>query len=171
MIPDSFIDRTQGRLQTFYDGAEGFSGVCHIPMSPSFSTVGRQVLIDTASELGFECRPDGICVTIEGPRFSSQAESKMFQSWGGHVINMTTVPEVVLAREAGLCYACVALVTDYCSWRENEKAVSVDQVLATFKDNVHKVVELVTTSVQKMAVSEWQDEYNLLQVTVKNSVM
>lgn len=95
----------------------------------------------------------------------------MFQSWGGHIINMTTVPEVVLAKEAGLCYACVALVTDYCSWRDNEKAVSVDQVLATFKENVHKVVELVTKTVPKLAQSEWQDEYNLLQVTAKTSVM
>lgn len=171
VILDSFIDRTQGRIQTFYDGAEGFHGVCHIPMSPAFSDVVRNALIETASEIGLECHPYGTCVTIQGPRFSSKAESKLFQSWGANVINMTTVPEVVLAREAGLCYACVALVTDYCCWRDGERSVSVDQVIAKFKENVHSIVELVTKTVPKLAQSDWQDEYNQLQVTVKNSVM
>lgn len=72
-------------------------------------------------------------ITVEGPRFSSRAESHMFRSWGGEVINMTTVPEVALARELGLCYAAVAMATDYDCWKKGEEPVSVEKVMATFK--------------------------------------
>lgn len=72
-------------------------------------------------------------ITVEGPRFSSRAESHMFRSWGGEVINMTTVPEVVLARELGLSYGAVAMATDYDCWKEGEEPVSVEKVMATFK--------------------------------------
>ena len=83
-----------------------------------------QILKQSLDELKFRYHPKGTMVTIEGPRFSSRAESKMFRMWGGDVINMTTVPEVVLAKEAGLLYAAIALATDYDCWREDEEAVS-----------------------------------------------
>lgn len=84
-----------------------------------------QVLLEVARTLGVKCHPRGTMITIEGPRFSSRAESLMFRQWGADVINMTTVPEVVLAKEAGLCYASIAMATDYDCWKEHEEAVSV----------------------------------------------
>ncbi|KAG7278570.1 hypothetical protein CRUP_033438 [Coryphaenoides rupestris] len=83
-----------------------------------------QVLVEVARSLGIKCHARGTMLTIEGPRFSSRAESLMFRQWGADVINMTTVPEVVLAKEAGLCYASIALATDYDCWKEHAEAVS-----------------------------------------------
>lgn len=83
-----------------------------------------QVLIETAKKLGLQCHSKGTVITIEGPRFSSRAESCMFRSWGADVINMTTVPEVILAKEAGMSYASIAMATDYDCWKEHEEAVS-----------------------------------------------
>lgn len=118
VVLDSFIDRTTKRSQTFYDGSsQSDLGVCHLPMSPAFCERTRKLLIDTAKELGLEAHPTGTVVTIEGPRFSSKAESLMFKQWNAHLVNMTTVPEVVLAKEAGICYASIAMATDYDSWR------------------------------------------------------
>lgn len=83
-----------------------------------------QVLLEVARGLGVKCHARGTMLSIEGPRFSSRAESLMFRQWGADVINMTTVPEVVLAKEAGLCYASIAMATDYDCWKEHEEAVS-----------------------------------------------
>lgn len=87
--------RTHKRNQTYYDGTNAeLEGICHLPMCPAFCDRTRNVLISCAKELNVNFHPSGVCVTIEGPRFSSRAESKLFKSWGGDVINMTTVPEV-----------------------------------------------------------------------------
>lgn len=83
-----------------------------------------QVLVEVARSLGVKCHVRGTMLSIEGPRFSTRAESLMFRQWGADVINMTTVPEVVLAKEAGLCYASIAMATDYDCWKEHEEAVS-----------------------------------------------
>lgn len=80
--------------------------------------------MEVARTLGIKCHVRGTMLTIEGPRFSSRAESLMFRQWGADVINMTTVPEVILAKEAGLCYASIAMATDYDCWKEHEEAVS-----------------------------------------------
>lgn len=80
--------------------------------------------MEVARSLGIKCHVRGTMLTIEGPRFSSRAESLMFRQWGADVLNMTTVPEVVLAKEAGLCYASIAMATDYDCWKEHEEAVS-----------------------------------------------
>ncbi|XP_030643921.1 S-methyl-5'-thioadenosine phosphorylase isoform X2 [Chanos chanos] len=123
VIIDQFIDRTTKRAQTFYDGRPTSPpGVCHIPMAEPFCTRTREVLLEVARALGVRCHPRGTMLTIEGPRFSSRAESLMFRQWGADVINMTTVPEVVLAKEAGLCYASIAMATDYDCWKEHEEA-------------------------------------------------
>lgn len=89
--------------------------------------VPLQVLLEVARSLGVKCHTRGTMLSIEGPRFSSRAESLMFRQWGADVINMTTVPEVVLAKEAGLCYASIAMATDYDCWKEHEEAVSSRQ--------------------------------------------
>ena len=121
-ILDQFIDRTTKRCTTFYDGAATSPpGVCHIPMASPFCDRIRQLLLIAAKNIDVYVHDHGTMVTIEGPRFSSKAESLMFRSWGGDLINMTTVPEVVLAKEAGLSYASIAMVTDYDCWRDSSE--------------------------------------------------
>nr|CAD7459939.1 unnamed protein product [Timema tahoe] len=172
VILDSFIDRTRVRAQTFYDGAPGSpQGMCHLPMEPAFCPDTRQLLVDSAKELGLKFRPTGTCVAIEGPRYSSLAESHMFISWGGHVVNMTTVPEVVLAKEAGLCYAAVAMATDYDCWQEKGKGVCVSDVLKTFKENAEKVIQLFTHVVPKIAEKDWDSTIDALKATVESNIM
>ena len=139
VFPDQFIDRTTKRKCTFYEK----DIVCHIPMAEPFCPNLRRLLYEKATELGFKCHERGTVVTIEGPRFSSRAESLMFRQWGGDIINMTTVPEVVLAREAGLHYAAIAMPTDYDCWKQTERAVDISMVLETFRRNVEKVKRLI----------------------------
>lgn len=172
VILDSFIDRTQGRKQSFYDGQPNSPiGVCHIQMEPAFCPRTRQIIIDVAKELGLPFHETGTVVAIEGPRFSSKAESLMFRQWGGHVINMTSVPEVVLAKEAGLCYAAIALATDYDCWKTTGEKVCVGDVMATFQQSVPKVIELITKVVPKISAEDWETTINELKETCDSSVM
>lgn len=113
----------------------------------------------------------GTVVAIEGPRFSSKAESLMYKQWGGDVINMTSVPEVVLAKEAGLCYAAIAIATDYDCWRSEGNKVCVGDVMAMFKSNVGKVTQLLIQSVVNIAKEDWTNTINDLNKTVVESVM
>ncbi|TRY96797.1 hypothetical protein DNTS_031640 [Danionella cerebrum] len=122
------LTRTEGPrsvLKHFMTGSLAAPQVCvTFPwLSPSAAGPERSVLMEIAQGLGVKCHPRGTMVTIEGPRFSSRAESLMFRQWGADVINMTTVPEVVLAKEAGLCYASIAMATDYDCWKEHEEAI------------------------------------------------
>jgi len=135
---DQFIDRTTKRKKTFYEKDQ----VCHIPMAEPFCDKLRNILADAARELGLSFHKDGTVITIEGPRFSTKAESKLFRTWGADVINMSTVPEVVLAREAGICYAAVAMATDYDCWRESTEAVTWDEILKIFTKNAENVIQL-----------------------------
>lgn len=172
VIPDNFIDRTTKRAQTFYDGNDMLVGVCHIPMEPAFCNKTRDVLIGTAKELGIAgVHNKGTVVTIEGPRFSSKAESNLFRQWGADLVNMTLLPEVVLAKEAGLCYAAIAMATDYDCWRECGENVNVADVLATFKKNVTKVTQLITAAIPKIAEIDWSDTIDELTKTVNGSIM
>ena len=104
VILDDYIDKTTKRHHTFYDGSQPdyFHKICHIPMYPAFSNELRSILIKTCEEKSISHHKTGTMVTIEGPKFSSRAESKMFKSWGAHTINMTTSPEVYLAKELGI---------------------------------------------------------------------
>ena len=131
VMVDQFIDRTTRRIQTFYEGHQ----VCHIPMSEPFCPRLRALLNEEAAALGIPHHEAGTVVTIEGPRFSSKAESRMFRAWGGDVVNMSTVPEVVLAREAGLCYAAIAMSTDYDCWHDSKEPVTIDLVIQTMAGN------------------------------------
>lgn len=126
VLLDQFIDRTTKRPLTFFDGTpDGPIGISHVPMGEPFCKHTRSVIARAAAEVqGIRCHPSGTVVTIEGPRFSSKAESNLYRSWGCDVVNMTTIPEVTLAKEAGLCYASIALPTDYDCWKE--EAVSAE---------------------------------------------
>lgn len=143
---DQFIDRTTKRLQTFYEGTE----VCHISMADPFCEKIRDVLIETAKTLNSEYHTKGTIVTIEGPRFSTRAESNLFRSWGCDVINMTTVPEAVLAREAGICYQPIAMSTDYDCFLEKEEKVSAEMILKTMHKNADNVKKIIVEAIPKL---------------------
>ncbi|XP_066576441.1 S-methyl-5'-thioadenosine phosphorylase [Amia ocellicauda] len=172
VIIDQFIDRTTKRPQTFYEGSPTSPpGVCHIPMAEPFCNKTREVILEVARNLGVKCHPKGTMLTIEGPRFSSRAESLMFRQWGADVINMTTVPEVVLAKEAGLCYASIAMATDYDCWKEHEEAVCVDNVLKTMKENANKAASILLTVIPQISKMDWSQTMKSMKTVVQSSVM
>lgn len=135
VFPDQFIDFTRMRKQTFHEGDQ----VVHMAVADPFCEKLRSILIETASAEAIAHHPSGAVVTIEGPRFSTRAESKMFRLLGGDIINMSTVPEAVLAREAGLCYAVTAMSTDYDSWHHSEEPVTWEMIATTMAMNVENV--------------------------------
>lgn len=143
---DQFIDRTTKRASTFYDVGK----VCHIPMAEPFCKKLRTLLAETASEINLEHHKKGTIITIEGPRFSTKAESHMYRQWNADVINMSTVPEVVLAREAGICYAIVAMSTDYDCFMEDRPPVTIDEVLKVMKKNADNVKRLLLEVIPKI---------------------
>ena len=149
VILDQFIDFTRHRKITFYDEFEP-NNVVHTPMADPFSEELRKILIDTAKELKLKCHPNGTVITIEGPRFSTRAESKMFSSWGADVINMSIAPEAILANEAKIPYAVIAMSTDYDCLFEDIPAVTWEEILKVFKENVGKVTGLLTSAIGKI---------------------
>ncbi len=143
VFPDQFIDRTTKRSATFYDD----STVQHVPMGTPFCAITSAVLQDQAEKLSLSFHSTGTVVTIEGPRFSSKAESMIFRSWGCDIINMSTVPEVVLARELGICYQNIAMSTDYDCWHESEEEVSIELVFAVMAKNAETVKKLIKNTI------------------------
>ncbi len=143
---DQFIDRTTKRNSTFYDTDK----VCHIPMAEPFCPKLRNLLAESASGLKLDFHKKGTVVTIEGPRFSTKAESHMFRQWKADVINMSTVPEAVLAREAGICYAIVAMSTDYDCFMDDRQPVTIDEVLKVMKQNADNVKRLLAEVIPKI---------------------
>lgn len=152
VFPNQFIDMTKSRKSTFHTGDQ----VVHIGMADPFCDKLRVALIQSATALGVPHHRTGTVVTIEGPRFSTRAESRMFRLLGGDVVNMSTVPEVVLAREAGICYATVAMSTDYDSWHESEAPVTWDMIVKTMNENVENVKRVFFDVIPKL--QEWDCE-------------
>ena len=142
VVPDQFIDFTHHRVNTFHD-AFAPGAMRHTPMADPFDSRMRELLLATARRQGLTCHPSATIVTIEGPRFSTRAESKMFRLWGADIINMSIAPEAALANETDIPYAVIAMSTDYDSWREDEEAVRWEEVLKVFRENVHNVTELI----------------------------
>ncbi|XP_019865607.2 S-methyl-5'-thioadenosine phosphorylase-like [Aethina tumida] len=172
VILNSFIDRTTKREVTFYDGKPDHPiGVIHLPMEPAFSEPLRETVIKVARDLKIDVHETGTVVAIEGPRFSSKAESFMHRQWGADVINMTSVPEVVLAKEAGILYVSIALATDYDCWRETGEKVTALDVLKTFKQNVVKVIDLICGVVPEIYKQNWDNHITELRETVEQSVL
>ncbi len=143
VILDQFIDFTRHRAVTFHQEFAPGNPV-HTPMATPFSEALRKELNRAAGELSLSHHNGGTVITIEGPRFSTIAESHMFRSWGADVINMTIAPEVILANEAGIPYAAVAMSTDYDCWKEDEEPVSWDEIVKVFQANAEKVTRLLT---------------------------
>jgi len=146
VIVDQFIDFTKQRKMTFHEFFAPHAPV-HTPMAEPFDAGLRTLLIATCERLGYRCHKTGTVVTIEGPRFSTRAESRMFRAWGADVINMSIATEVALANEAGLPYAAVAMSTDYDCWKTDEEPVSWDAILAVFKENAEKVTALLLAAI------------------------
>lgn len=150
VFPDQFIDFTRFRANTFFDAFEE-GKLMHVAMGDPFHSGLRGRMIDAARELELPHHPEGTVITIEGPRFSTRAESKMFRSWGADVINMSTAPECILANEMGIPYAAVALSTDYDAWMEEERPVTWEEVLRVFGENVGNVIRLITRVIAGMS--------------------
>ena len=145
VILDQFIDFTRFRKNTFSDSFE--NGAVHTPMAEPFDPKLGEQLYTTAKNLGLKVHRGGCVITIEGPRFSTIAESKMFRMWGADVINMSTAPEAMLANEAGIPYAAVAMSTDYDCWKEDEEPVTWEEILKVFNRNADNVKRLLIETV------------------------
>ena len=139
---DQFIDLTKHRNLTFFEDK-----VIHTPMADPFDLDLRKSLVKSAQTLNYNFHDKGTVITIEGPRFSSRAESNLFRSWNIDVINMSTVPEVTLANELGIPYQSIAMVTDYDCWKEGEESVTIDLVFARMKDNAERVTKLLIETI------------------------
>lgn len=142
VIPDQFIDFTRHRNTTFFDEFEP-GNMKHTPMADPFDRNLRNLIISAAHKKGIPVREKGTLITIEGPRFSTRAESRMFRIWGADLINMSVAPEAILANEIGIPYATIAMSTDYDSWKDDEEPVSWEQVLRVFEENISKVLSLL----------------------------
>jgi 5'-methylthioadenosine phosphorylase len=149
VILDQFLDFTRFRKNTFFDSFA--KGIHHTSMAYPFDEVLRRMLFDVGKGLGLTMHPDGCVVTIEGPRFSSVAESKMFRLWGADVINMSTAPEAMLANELGIPYAVIAMSTDYDCWKVDEEPVSWDEILDVFQRNADNVKQLLLKVIENLS--------------------
>ena len=146
VVPDQLIDRTKGRVSSFFgDGIVG-----HVAFADPFCPELSRTVIDVARQHRVTTHGGGTCIVMEGPQFSTRAESELYRSWGASIIGMTALPEAKLAREAEICYATMALVTDYDCWHETEETVSVDLVVQNLLKNVARSQQVIRELVPRM---------------------
>ncbi|MGK2906035.1 MAG: S-methyl-5'-thioadenosine phosphorylase [Desulfuromonadales bacterium] len=150
VIPDQFLDRTQGKRDATFFG-QGITGHVQFadPVCPELSAV----LCKAGQRAGATVHKGGTYICIEGPNFSTRAESMLYRSWGVDVIGMTNIPEARLAREAEICYVTVALATDYDCWHDSHDDVTVEAVLAIIKQNVNMARNLIVEAVRNLTVA------------------
>ncbi len=146
VIPDQFFDRTRGRVSTFF--GEGL--VAHVSFADPVCPELTDTLACACSAAGVNVSKGGTYLCMEGPAFSTKAESHVYRSWGMDVIGMTNLQEAKLAREAEICYATVAMVTDYDCWHEDHDAVTVDQIIANLVKNAANACKVVAEAVKRM---------------------
>jgi len=146
VICGQFVDRTCGRKDTFYDGPI----VTHVSSADPYCPTMRRAAIETAAEKGITAHSSGTVVVIQGPRFSTRAESKWFASQGWEVINMTQYPECYLARELEICYVNISLITDYDAGMEGVPPVTNDEVVRVFNENNSRVKDLIYGMIPKL---------------------
>jgi 5'-methylthioadenosine phosphorylase len=149
VIPDQLFDFTKNRQRSFF----GQGLVVHVNTADPFCKDLSTTLYQTVSAFGATAHLGGTMITIEGPRFSTKAESNAFRAWGMSLIGMTTSPEAFLAREAEICYAVMAHVTDYDVWHQNEATVSVDIVVNTLHKNTEVAQQTILSLVEKLPES------------------
>lgn len=165
-VLDQFIDQTKGRSKhTLYP-------IIHVPSAYPYDSTLNKMLIESANELNHKIHPSGTMVVIEGPRYSSLAESKMYRQMGGHLINMTGCPEVTLASEAGIIYSTLCLVTDYDCWHESpEEQVTVELVGERLKILSTKAKEVLAKTVEKLAAHDWTEKIRQKQIETEAAIM
>ncbi|HEX9454567.1 MAG TPA: S-methyl-5'-thioadenosine phosphorylase [Candidatus Binatia bacterium] len=146
VVPDQFIDRTTQRPNTFF----GKGLVAHVSLADPFCKVLSSHLVEAAGAEAAVVHPSGTYVCMEGPQFSTRAESHLYRSWGAHVIGMTNLQEAKLAREAEICFATLALATDYDCWNEHAGDVEIDKVLAVLKHNVELAQKTIRRAVSRL---------------------
>jgi 5'-methylthioadenosine phosphorylase len=146
VICDQFVDRTWGRKDTFYDGPT----TTHVSSADPYCPAMRNVAIEQAAKLGITTHPTGTVVVIQGPRFSTRAESKWFASHGWEVINMTQYPEAYLARELEICYVNISLITDYDAGTEDVPPVTNEEVVRVFGENNQRVKDLLYAMIPEL---------------------
>ncbi|MGA3186839.1 MAG: S-methyl-5'-thioadenosine phosphorylase [Bryobacteraceae bacterium] len=146
VLPDQFVDRTRGRISTFFgEGLVAHIGFSH-PICPQLS----RVAFAAAEQSGVTAKLGGTYLCMEGPAFSTLAESNLYRSWGMDVIGMTNLQEAKLAREAEICYVTIAMVTDYDCWHPEHEAVTVTDIIANLTKNAENAAKVVTTAVRAM---------------------
>ena len=145
IVVDQFIDRTRHRIDTFFDD-DGV--VAHVEFAEPIDAQLARSLADAAKQVGATVHEGGVYLCMEGPQFSTRAESQLYRSWGVSVIGMTNLPEARLAREAELPYATLAMATDYDCWHEGHDAVTVNAVIAVMQRNVAKAKEIIVELAQ-----------------------
>jgi 5'-methylthioadenosine phosphorylase len=148
VVIDQFFDRTRGRTSTFFDE----DIVAHIPFADPVCSALREQLISGSEAVGAHVHPKGTYVCMEGPQFSTRAESNLYRQWGMDVIGMTNLQEAKLAREAEICYATLALSTDYDCWHEGHDDVSVEQIIAVIQQNVALAQKILQHVIPKIPV-------------------
>jgi len=146
VVPDQFIDRTFHRVSTFF--GEGIVG--HVAFGDPVCATVAAAIVSGCETTGVVGKPKGTYVCMEGPQFSTRAESNLYRSWGADVIGMTNLQEAKLAREAEICYATMAMVTDYDCWHESHDAVTVDQIIAVLNQNAANAAKVVRAAVAAM---------------------
>lgn len=147
VIPDQFIDMTKGRKSTFFGGGV----VGHVTFADPLCGELSKVVYDSALAVGAKTHFGGTYVCIEGPQFSTRAESRVYRSWGVEVIGMTNVTEAKLAREAEICYSTIALSTDYDCWHEEEEDVSVEAILEIIHNNVNTARAIIKEAAGRLS--------------------
>jgi 5'-methylthioadenosine phosphorylase len=150
VVIDQFIDRTKGRKATFFE--DGL--VAHIAFGDPVCLTLRQMLLQASQDAGATVHDGGTYVCMEGPAFSTRAESNLYRSWGARVIGMTNIPEAKLAREASISYATLAMATDYDCWHEGHDDVTVDQVIAVLRANVALAQKVISNAVPLLMAHE-----------------
>ena len=148
VVPHQLIDRTYKRTQSFFDNGP----TVHISFSDPFCPSLSHLLYETTSSLHPTTHAGATMIVMEGPAFSTKAESHMYRSWGGDIIGMTALPEAKLAREAEICYSTLACVTDYDCWRESTEVVTVDMVVQNLSKNVETAKTIISTIIEKIPI-------------------
>lgn len=147
VIPDQFFDRTKKRINTFF----GDGVVAHVPFADPVCPDLSSILFKAGEKIGAKIHKGGTYLCIEGPQFSTRAESKTYRAWGVDIIGMTNIPEAKLAREAEICYATVALVTDFDCWHESEEDVKIDAVLEIMNKNINTAKSIIKKAVKMIS--------------------
>jgi 5'-methylthioadenosine phosphorylase len=146
VIPDQLIDRTRSRVNSFFEGGL----VAHVTFADPFCPVLSNILYQAALDVGANVHQEGTYIAMEGPLFSTRAESNLYRSWGASIIGMTALPEAKLAREAEICYATLACTTDYDTWHETEESVTIEMALANLErnaDTARRIIDIAAARI------------------------